>query len=1637
MSFFTNNAYASFHQHLPPPMQSLEGKATVTTSPAKKTRSSPRKQMLIGQFTGRMDNSSFTSTSSTTSTISEFDPLSPLNLARAADPWHGNSLLTPSSYYSGENDIGAAASLKVYASDQTTDDLDDEEWGEFMNFSQDPQPSSASSDSVTRRHANGVSMRHEGRDGSGWQRLPHANSRDSDDANHEMDSDHERCFSSRVVCVGDSVAFVFGSFSSLNLNDSPRPSPRSSWTTRLFSRNEEMFTTRGYDAYDVTFENGPIGLELETDWYGRQVVVKGFKPVGGNNEEGPAKRCGIIRIGGVLTAINGESCLEMNFQDTLARLRAVSKGKHVLHFKSLEAAGDLREVLPPASANNELTYGCIERIRGETVTPFNFHREDTGEFLMACSCVNEDTGVFLFHTLQDSHLREFKDLPQSEDSAVYLGQMVPNFLGTEFTVLDHQQKRRNEFGFLVYSSNVMGRVPNFLKCVFPRQSPVTDEEDEDTYGSSTTTSGVPCRATAGIGSGMGSNSASFNVHNTMMDRNGNISERYKKLKRSRTLSIVERLRHFSLDDLKTSLEYAGGSIDVLWHDDDDHTGRARSMRVKNSRSASTRDMSTPYGAAEQNDYQCDLLTNETKKPAWNDELGAWTLNFHGRVKLASKKNFLLVPEQGNEQMETEFSEERVYLRFGKVSKSRFSLDYQAPISPLMAVAIVCSSFAHKIAVTPIRFAQEEDRAPQTRQILHASQLMRLKMERIAKMNTKIGCFIGYYFKPSKTARIVLKESQPQQEWTHLACLSEPKVSRSACFSAFISCCSKAPWKHASLVEESPMCSRRYPSITALPRTSHESDNLKSGNTARQVRASLKNPSRPYTPRTSPRSLFHGDDYRPESRPSSSYSVAEKKELARKQSDSGDFKQSASSSAATAPSMSMLPPRPTEKKKTESSSSSLTEDADPLSASSSSSHLKLVHAPILAADELLPTGKQHGIYSHEASNDANENDEHLEASLELPSQEQLDQTYAMAQRCLQELACLTDPTEADETIEHLRSVVHSFLHQSSFFMSSSTESAKVQRLRLGLFHAIANLVLEQWSRSAECVVALTPCLLDLFSADPAVCDDVDSSAQVILLGKWLFMLSKDSANDAFFCDVHYVEAALSAIAKVSVICCKEAVLRSERHGGSKPQDDLKVNEELSFECIVLPFPIKMLIYLADHRDLRNLSVAKSYQKQFLEAQVPSRLCSMIPAFIGHLELMGNASRILSKLTLHELPRAQINNHMATNLRNLLAVVDADRNKSLSLLDQQRSETSRHQDSLLVRMYFVLGNLCAGNDRDRQCIAFECNGITVLLRALQFYALQYTNGVTSQQRHNREKDDVGEQTGEVLVKLVRALANIAINADVATELNGRDEMGVLLETLDQAQRVGDEELMLNIVSCITNVSYYSSVTPVPDPKSSQTIPRASKYSFIESNRIVLTSLLAQILLDRNEEAVVEATRAFGNLAQFKDVLAYMSDHKVLDCFVVLLDHSNREIVYTVCGVLMNAALDESTRRKLLQVRAGDAGSSSSSGDDRGDVRNLLLGIVECAATDDVEMTCMACKVLYNLLLTKDNANDKASQSSFQSSSLHRVIQQIMTTMELRDRRRKSIGQSGSDDEDAEATSSDWRELRLVLPQLLRSC
>lgn len=83
------------------------------------------------------------------------------------------------------------------------------------------------------------------------------------------------------------------------------------------------------------------------------------------------------------------------------------------------------------------------------------------------------------------------------------------------------------------------------------------------------------------------------------------------------------------------------------------------------------------------------LVLKNKAPRWHEHLQCWCLNFHGRVTVASVKNFQLVSETDQE--------ETVLLQFGKVGDDIFTMDYKEPLSAFQAFAICLTSFGTKLA----------------------------------------------------------------------------------------------------------------------------------------------------------------------------------------------------------------------------------------------------------------------------------------------------------------------------------------------------------------------------------------------------------------------------------------------------------------------------------------------------------------------------------------------------------------------------------------------------------------------------------------------------------------------------------------------------------------------------------------------------------------------------------------------------------------------------------------------------------------------------------------------------------------------------------------------------------------------------
>lgn len=80
---------------------------------------------------------------------------------------------------------------------------------------------------------------------------------------------------------------------------------------------------------------------------------------------------------------------------------------------------------------------------------------------------------------------------------------------------------------------------------------------------------------------------------------------------------------------------------------------------------------------------------QNKPPHWNDTLRCWCLNFRGRVKLASVKNFQLI--------KAEDPNKAIVMQFGKVDSYTYIMDYNpAEITAIQAFAISLSTFDTKL-----------------------------------------------------------------------------------------------------------------------------------------------------------------------------------------------------------------------------------------------------------------------------------------------------------------------------------------------------------------------------------------------------------------------------------------------------------------------------------------------------------------------------------------------------------------------------------------------------------------------------------------------------------------------------------------------------------------------------------------------------------------------------------------------------------------------------------------------------------------------------------------------------------------------------------------------------------------------------
>ncbi|KAJ3300447.1 Armadillo repeat-containing protein 2 [Borealophlyctis nickersoniae] len=426
-------------------------------------------------------------------------------------------------------------------------------------------------------------------------------------------------------------------------------------------------------------------------------------------------------------------------------------------------------------------------------------------------------------------------------------------------------------------------------------------------------------------------------------------------------------------------------------------------------------------------------------------------------------------------------------------------------------------------------------------------------------------------------------------------------------------------------------------------------------------------------------------------------------------------------------------------------------------------------------------------------------------------------------------------------------------------------------------------------------------------------------------KLLFKLSKNEKNDAHFRTFRVLESLLLFLDSCLANCCTSSTSASSSSlllsdsalwdvmisstgalknacsdeknmktlGSLSGIEKLALAIESVMELNPAEFPderldqaVQLLIHLTT--TLRDFASAPSHRSLFLAPFSSQSAATQTPlnvilrviredaGLVGSEELMLNVSRILSKLSLY--PECVPHLGGAENVQALLQLV------------------VRYQDDkpLLIRICFVLGTLTADVGEDGGQHLHVAKGMEDLVALLGLYA-----GVEIE-KEDDENDDGGDDAGgeerggsqnseneDVLVKLIRLVANLALDPSVGAKLVGMIELETLLTEIACKPIEHHEELILNIVGALANFSFYGDCGT----------------NCILQRRLEIATLLIPLLMHENVETVVESARVFGNLSREKAVRDILLCHRGTELFTILLDHPGRDVVFQACGVLMN--------------------------------------------------------------------------------------------------------------------------------------
>ncbi|XP_019750548.1 armadillo repeat-containing protein 2 isoform X2 [Hippocampus comes] len=409
-------------------------------------------------------------------------------------------------------------------------------------------------------------------------------------------------------------------------------------------------------------------------------------------------------------------------------------------------------------------------------------------------------------------------------------------------------------------------------------------------------------------------------------------------------------------------------------------------------------------------------------------------------------------------------------------------------------------------------------------------------------------------------------------------------------------------------------------------------------------------------------------------------------------------------------------------------------------------------------------------------------------------------------------------------------------------------------------------------------------------------------------KLIFQVSRSEANDALFQNNSVLDSLLELLLREDATTCGEALFY-----GAGTLKFLSGNAavvhllmEKNFISTAHNFIRKLCrvddphVTIAGHilvqltATLRNLADHTEARPFFVSHSLMSDLCLVLQRYHQDQDVCTNVSRIYSKLSSYAeccLALAQTPDCYQLFLEHL---------------------SKHHQKpDLVVRLLFTLGNLTAKNNEARQQL-FRCEAsVDALLRLYDDYQLREEEPPPppSPTASRREAEDV-------LVKLVRVLANMCIHEDVGAALASNTTcVQLLMETLGEKSEVVSMFVSTShcYCACVRTCCRRAEVGGGERGAHGERGSRHQQPDVLpQGKRDAQTQPAGHRPVDAEVGAQLQHGRHAGGHARLRELVAVQRFHRFV---VTLLDSKNPDVCFSACGVLTNLALDPSNRASLF--------------------------------------------------------------------------------------------------------------------------